>query len=77
MHIDENFAQTPILIFTCPQINLMPTNRSFLGIALAPVRQTLPLFIAYYTLYNLFNNLRCGCGSQFIDICVLIIDKSR
>ena len=39
MHIDENFPQTAIFIFAGPQIDLVPTDNRFLGIAFAPMRQ--------------------------------------
>ena len=39
MHVDEDFADVAVFIFTGAQIHLVAANDGFLGIALAPRRQ--------------------------------------
>ena len=38
VHINENFSNATIFIFSCSQINLMPSHSCFLGIAFATFR---------------------------------------
>ena len=46
VHVDEDFAQAPIIIFTRTQINLVATHECLLGIALATGGQLVALTLA-------------------------------
>ena len=43
VHVDEDLAEPPVLIFAGAQIDLVPADDGLLGIALAAVGQTLAL----------------------------------
>ena len=81
MHVDEDLANTAILIFTGPQINLVATNRCLLRVAFAAVWQ-LFAFCPDDALNNLLNHLWGGCGDWGVQcvhcflILVNILDKA-
>ena len=43
MHVDEDFAQLPVLEFSGVKVDLVAADRCFLDVALATVRQFLAL----------------------------------
>ena len=45
MHIDKNFAQSTVFVFTGSEINLVPSNGGFLGIPFSPMRQDFALVL--------------------------------
>ena len=46
MHIDEDFTQLPVRVFTCPKIDFVPSDDAFLGISVPSVRQlVLPILL--------------------------------
>src|SRR5690606_29627907 len=84
VHVDEDLADAAIIILAGADINLVPANKSFLRITLAPVRQFLAL--ARYLLDNALDDLfrylrgaRRGRGGdqclQRIIFLVLILDQ--
>ncbi len=62
MHVDKNLTQGTVFIFTGSEINLVPTDRSFLGISFSPVRQNFALVLTDH-FNNLFSHLH---GRGFI-----------
>ncbi len=43
VHVDEDLAEPPVVVFAGAQINLVAADHRFLGVALAPCRQPLAL----------------------------------
>jgi hypothetical protein len=43
VHVDEDLAEPPVVIFAGAQINLVPADDGLLRVALAPARQLLAL----------------------------------
>ena len=66
MHVDKHLAKAAILIFACPQIDLVAADRGFLGIALAAMRQLFTLGIADNPLNHTFDHLRGRCRHRRI-----------
>ena len=82
VHVDEDFANTTILIFTSPQIDFVAADRCLLRVALTAVWQPLA-FRADNAFHNLFDHLWCGCGNRCVQriqtvlVLVNILDKAR
>ena len=83
VHINEDFAQLAILIFTSAQIDLMPANNRLLRIAPAPLRHFLAVgadhLFDHHFLHNFFGQNRCfflrGTGGEHLFGFLIIFDK--
>ena len=71
VHIDENFTQPAIFIFTSTQIHLMTANAGFLCIAFASVWQALAIIVTDNPLNDFFYQLWC-CRHLHLFCLILI-----
>src|ERR1700730_18567959 len=62
VHVDEDFAQPPVVVFAGAQIDLMAADHGLLGIALAAVRHALALAHHHDALDHLLHHLLRECG---------------
>ena len=74
MHVDEDLAETAILIFAGPQIDLVPADGRLLGVTLAALRQLLALGRMDDALDDLLDHLWRGCGDRGVEcLCGLLV----
>ena len=74
VHVDEDLAETAILIFAGPQIDLVPADGRLLGVTLAALRQLLALGRMDDALDDLLDHLRRGCGDRGVEcLCGLLV----
>ena len=65
MHVQEDFPQSSVFILSCPDIELVPTYRGFLGIACPAIRQVPMCASGRYELARL--------GGEGVSIGILVI----
>lgn len=65
MHVQEDFPQSSVFIFSCPDIELVPAYRGFLGIACPAIRQVPMCSSGRYELARL--------GGEGVSIGILVI----
>ncbi len=70
MHVDENFAQTPVFIFASVQINLVPADDGLLRVAFAAMRKFFA-FLRAHPLHQFFDDAfghnGCALGLRLGD----------